>query len=299
MDMESLRIFLDVQRSGSITAAANSHYMTQPALGKRIAQLEKELGVMLFLRGKGHSCVELTPAGREFSDIAERMLILYEQARGLKEEAERKYLTVACIRSAHGFLMPELVACLKTLHPELCMTVEDHHTEEIMPLLEKRRIDVGITQSAGVSPNLFSELLYREPYYVVLRCENKLSQKTILYPEELKAEHGIFQSFDQSFEEWFSKWWKPYAVKVRVNTTPSAENYFGEEEDWMIVPKAVAAELVSHGFVACSLSGEVPLHCVYMTWHKHNQCEELQWFLDAMRKKMIDRNGGDQKLQEE
>ena len=120
MDMESLRIFLDVQRSGSITAAANSHYMTQPALGKRIAQLEKELGVMLFLRGKGHSCVELTPAGREFSDIAERMLILYEQARGLKEEAERKYLTVACIRSAHGFLMPELVACLKTLHPESC-----------------------------------------------------------------------------------------------------------------------------------------------------------------------------------
>ena len=37
--MESLRSFLEVRRTGSITAAAESRHMTQPALGKRIAGL--------------------------------------------------------------------------------------------------------------------------------------------------------------------------------------------------------------------------------------------------------------------
>lgn len=283
MDMESLRIFLDVQRSGSITAAANTHYITQPALGKRIAQLEKELGVTLLLRGKGHPHVELTPEGKAFSDIAERMLMLYEQAQELREDSSRQYLTVACIRSAHDFLMPKLLVRLKEEHPELCVTVEDHRTVEIMPLLENRRVDVGITQSAAASQHLMSELLYEEPYFVVLRPENVLFQKQILHPSELDASHGIFQAFDRSFEEWFDQWWQPYSVKVRVNTTPSAEHYFSEDEDWMIVPQAVASEMLSHGFAARPLADSPPMHRVYMAWHSRNQRESLSWFQAAIR----------------
>ncbi len=292
MDMETLRIFMDVQRSGSITAAANHHYMTQPALGKRIAQLEKELGVTLFLRGKGHPCIALTPEGKAFSDIAERMLMLYEQAQGLHEDASRQYLTAACIRSAHDLLMPKLLVQLKAEHPELCVTVEDHHTVEIMSLLENRRIDVGITQSAAVSQHLRSELLYKEPYRAVLRPENRLTQRAVLHPAELDASHGIYQAFDQPFERWFDQWWQPYSVKVRVNTTPSAEHYFSDDKDWMIVPQAVASEMVSHGFVARPLAEEPPMHCVYMTWHSRNQRKSLSWFQIALRKRMIKANSG-------
>lgn len=290
MDMETLHVFLDVRRSGSITAAANNHYMTQPALGKRIAQLEKELGITLFLRGKGRSCVELTPEGKAFSDIAERMLMLYEQAQELREDASRQYLTAACIRSAHDLFMPKILVQLKKEHPELCVTIEDHHTVEIMPLLENRRIDVGITQSAAVSQHLISELLYKEAYYVVLRPENILSQNEVLHPIELDGSHGIFQAFDQSFEKWFDQWWQPYSVKVRVNTTPSAERYFSDEKDWMIVPQAVASEMAAHGFIARPLTNEPPEHCVYMTWHSHNQKESLRWFQAAMRKIVLEIN---------
>ena len=72
MDMDSLKMFLSVQRTGSLTAAANSLYMTQPSLGRRISCLEKELGVPLFHRGKGQAQVKLPPEGEAFSDIARR-----------------------------------------------------------------------------------------------------------------------------------------------------------------------------------------------------------------------------------
>jgi len=283
MNMETLQIFFDVQRSGSITAAANHYYMSQPALGKRIAQLEKELGIPLFRRGKGQSHVELTQEGKAFSDIAERMLMLYEQAQELREDAERQYLTVACIRSAHDLLMPQILTRLKRLHPELCMTIEDHHTAEIIPLLENRRIDVGITQSTAVPKQLTSELLYEEPYLAVLRPENILSQKEILNPTELDASHGIFQAFDQAFEDWFNQWWRPYSVKVRVNTTPSAERYFSENDDWMIIPKAVANGMKLHGFTTRPLAENPPMHRVYIIWNLRNQREALHWFKEAIK----------------
>ena len=55
MDMESIRAFLDVIQTGSITGAAKQRYMSQPALGKRMMALEKELGTELFCGEKGSS----------------------------------------------------------------------------------------------------------------------------------------------------------------------------------------------------------------------------------------------------
>lgn len=279
--MESLRSFLEVRRTGSITAAAESRHMTQPALGKRIAGLERELGVTLFRRGKGRTQAELTPEGAAFSDIAARMLMLYEQAMELREDAGRRFLTAACIRSAHDALMPELLARLRAAHPELCVTVEDHHTAEIFTLLEDRRVDVGITQSAPASGSLTGELLYEEPYRAVFRGDGGAAPEEAADPAELRAEHGIFQAFDGPFETWFDRWWQPYSVKMRVNTTPTAERYFSEPEDWMIVPEAVARSLERRGFVSRPLRSAPPLHRVYLTVRARDGRESLRWFREA------------------
>lgn len=284
MDMESVRIFLDVGRLGSMTAAAEEHYMTQPALGKRIAALEKELGISLFRRGKGQARAELTPEGKAFCDIAERMLLLNDQALELKADAGKEYLTIASIRSAHDFVVPQLVLKLKRQHPNLSVTVEEHHTAEIIELLEKRRIDFGIIQTEAPSEQLKSELMYQESYRLVVKPNSPLAGKECIPPESLQAEHGIFQVFDAAYENWFTRYWRPYSVKVRVNTTPTAIQYFSEKEDWMIVPNAVAFHLEKQGFVSISIAGELPVHSVYMCWNPDNQRNALLWLREAIGK---------------
>ena len=57
MDIESLKLFLSVVRIGNITKAAEELFITQSTLSKRIASLEHELGVKLFVRSKGKSHV--------------------------------------------------------------------------------------------------------------------------------------------------------------------------------------------------------------------------------------------------
>lgn len=288
MDMESVRIFLDVWRTGSMTAAAEEHFMTQPALGKRISLLEKELGVSLFRRGKGQARVELTPEGKAFCDIAERMLMLNEQAMELKADAGKEFLTIASIRSAHDFVVPGLIAKMKEYHPNLSVTVEEHQTAEIIDLLEKRRIDVGIIQMAAPSDHLKSSLLYEESYRVVVKPDSPMAGKRSVVPGELEAKHGIFQVFDAEYEKWFTRYWRPYSVKVRVNTTPTAIQYFSEDGDWMIVPDAVAAYMEKEGFVAIPIEGELPVHSVYICWNPDNRRKALQWLqLSDIRDKIL------------
>lgn len=50
MDIKQLRYFVEVARRRSFTAAAAALYVTQPALSRQIADLEDELGEVLFDR---------------------------------------------------------------------------------------------------------------------------------------------------------------------------------------------------------------------------------------------------------
>ena len=74
--MRTLRYFIAVLEAGSLSRAAGTLYIAQPALTAQIKKLEDELGAQLFERS--HVGVTPTPAG----------LQLYEDARRLLSDAE-------------------------------------------------------------------------------------------------------------------------------------------------------------------------------------------------------------------
>src|SRR3954462_11077380 len=74
-----VQAFLQVARMGNVSRAAESLYVTQPALTARIQAREKELGEALFVRtGRG---VRLTDAGRGFLPCAERAVQAVDEER--------------------------------------------------------------------------------------------------------------------------------------------------------------------------------------------------------------------------
>ncbi|HES77273.1 MAG TPA: LysR family transcriptional regulator, partial [bacterium] len=72
MDISSYQAFLAVAEDASFSLAAEKLHLTQPAISKRIAQLEASLGVTLFDRLGRRIC--LTAAGRALQPVAERIL---------------------------------------------------------------------------------------------------------------------------------------------------------------------------------------------------------------------------------
>ncbi|MBK9039909.1 MAG: LysR family transcriptional regulator [Bdellovibrionales bacterium] len=78
MNLQQLTTFCAVLSEGSMTAAADKLFLTQPAVSQQIRNLEEELGVELLVRGVRQ--VKSTIQGQMLYDYAKRILFLTQQA---------------------------------------------------------------------------------------------------------------------------------------------------------------------------------------------------------------------------
>ncbi len=161
--------------------------------------------------------------------------------------------------------------------------LEDHHSVEIFQLLDRGLVDLGVTQAPAPYPNLSSALLYEESYRVVLRAARDDCIESI-HPNDLKPENEIYQAFCDDLNAWRSRWFPPYQAKVRVNTTATAIRYLTHDEDWMIVPQCIAADLEQYGFASYALEGKPPTHKAYAVWRSDTKDEALLRFIDRMQR---------------
>ena len=87
MTFQQLQYFLEVQRTGSVTKAAKNLFVSYPSVSVAIANIEKELGVVLFVRGpKG---LTLTEQGQRVLEYANTITQAYMQMNDLRQEGRR------------------------------------------------------------------------------------------------------------------------------------------------------------------------------------------------------------------
>ena len=81
MELRVLRYFLAVAREESVTAAAERLSITQPTLSRQLLDLEEELGVKLFNRGRRSRRVTLTEAGLFLRKHAEEIILIADKTQ--------------------------------------------------------------------------------------------------------------------------------------------------------------------------------------------------------------------------
>ena len=73
MTYQDIHTFLTIASSSSLSKAAESLFVSQPALSHRLSALEEELGTELIIRRKGSRTLELTDAGQRFCPNCQKM----------------------------------------------------------------------------------------------------------------------------------------------------------------------------------------------------------------------------------
>ncbi|MDG0798889.1 LysR family transcriptional regulator [Pectobacterium punjabense] len=167
-DLQSLRIFLQVAQTGSLTKAAEKFHITLSALSKRIAELERTVDCALFIRmPRG---LTLTPAGKELVTLAGNVLSNVERmasemndyAAGVRGHVHMWANTSAIIQ----FLPQDLASFLLT-RPLIRINLEEKLSKTVVTALAMGDADIGIFAD-NVGSQGVEKIPYRQDKLVVL-----------------------------------------------------------------------------------------------------------------------------------
>jgi len=144
-----LTAFLAVVRHGSVTAAAQELYVTQPSVSAAVAALERELGVELTERAGRN--VRPTAAGREYARYASHVIGLLKEGSevaGRVAAGAEQRLRLAAVLTAGEHLMPALIQNFREHRPELNVSLSVANRQEVFRSLAAHEVDLVVSGRA-------------------------------------------------------------------------------------------------------------------------------------------------------
>ena len=167
-DFRALRYFVRVAEMKSVSKAATSLYIAQPAISRQIKKLEDQIGVQLLIRsGRG---IELTDAGTllevEAREILEKLSKIHNDVSACVDEV-RGVVNLAVSPVAGRILVPPLIMQMSSSFPAVSLKILESFTSVIHDGLRSKRFDLGILHDPVDVHHLQTKTLLYELLYVI------------------------------------------------------------------------------------------------------------------------------------
>ncbi|MFF4117227.1 LysR family transcriptional regulator [Streptomyces sp. NPDC001714] len=229
MDLTAVRTFVTVADSGQFQEAAAVLGVTQQAVSKRIAALEKELGVRLFTRtARG---AEPTVDGRAFLPPARELLLAEERAVASVQRGRRPLrVDVVGPRLAPAALLRGF----HEAHPDLALDVVTlFDVESALTALRSGAIDASFRAVAmpgrPLPRGIEAARVYDEPVQLLTGPGHALASRTSVTPGEL-AGHRIWIPGIVEGTEW-AAYYASLAAEFGLTIDSSGPNFSGALQD--------------------------------------------------------------------
>ena len=190
--IKHIRAVNSVALYGSFTAAAADLGMTQSAVSRLVLQLEKQLGVSLFLRSTRN--VVLTAPGREFTASTKRFIedlnIQVENARALGEQI-RGRLIISCLLSITHHVVPDAVLKYRKAHPGVEVHLREGLGSEVHEDVRSGLADFGVGNITGLNQAVVADEIARESCFAILSSKHRLRNRQSITLKDLAEEEFV------------------------------------------------------------------------------------------------------------
>lgn len=216
--LPNLVAFEAAMRHGSFTRAAAELHLTQSAISRQVAQLERFLGRKLFIREP--RALRLTVSGQRYAEVVQRLLVgCAEATEDVMKVRSHTALTVACSCGVAVLWLTPRLASFREAHPEiqLRLTVNDS-----LASLSPAEFDIGMYYlREGPPPGLAARRLYGEEVFPV--CAPGYLNGRTLAPSVLVNETLLTIDDGQrqwmSWQTWLAQQGLPDAIPRNVLTS--------------------------------------------------------------------------------
>lgn len=156
--LDQLRILKAIAAEGSFKRAADSLYVSQPAVSLQVQNLERQLDVPLFDRGGRRA--QLTEAGHLLLSYGDRILTLCQETCRAIEDLQNLQggtLIIGASQTTGTYLLPRMIGLFRQKHPEVAVQLHVHSTRRTAWSVANGQIDLAII-GGEVPPELQDSL---------------------------------------------------------------------------------------------------------------------------------------------
>jgi DNA-binding transcriptional LysR family regulator len=188
--LRQLDYFVSVAEEGTMAGAAERHHVSQSAVSLAISELERALGVQLFMRRTARG-PELTSAAREVLPEARRLL---EHAAEVQSTARSVGLSLTgdlvlgCYPTLTPFLLPAILRRFPEQHPSVTVRLFEGSVSEMLARLLDGTCELALMYDLGITPEVTKSVLYRVRPYVLLAADHPLAVPGPISLVELRDE---------------------------------------------------------------------------------------------------------------
>lgn len=184
LDLRRLGTLLAVAEHGSFTAASRALHTVQSNVSTHIAQLERELGVVLVDRATG----ALTEEGEVVAARARRVNAeldgLVADVSALNAEVTGS-VRLGMIGTTARWLAPALMLTMAERHPGIHLVVTDATTTSLLPQLTGGRLDLAVVNLPVEDPELTTAEIFTEDTILLTPADHPLADRERVQFEEL------------------------------------------------------------------------------------------------------------------
>jgi LysR family transcriptional regulator for metE and metH len=216
LDRFHLLLIREVERLGSLTAAAGALHLTQSALSHTVKKLEQQLGTPVWER-EGRS-LRLTQAGRYLLSLAERLLPQFEHAEArIKQYADGERGTLRIGMECHPCYqwLLKIVSPYLAQWPDVDVDVKQRFQFGGIGALFGYDVDVLVTPDPLKRPGLHFEPVFDYEQVLVVSEQHRLANARYVKPEQLVDETLITYPVENDRLDIYNQFLRPANVAPR------------------------------------------------------------------------------------
>jgi len=175
MDIRQLRVLRTVLQTGSVSAAARTLNISQPAVSKTLSVIEDEMDVRLFERMNGRLIP--TPQIHALCPDIDRLLadfaLVKQTARELRD-GKRGRITIASPPTGTASIVPLAIQSFRQQHPLVEFTIKATTTPEVVEMVARNEAEIGICQPSSGDAYVQATDLCSGVVMCIMRADDEL-----------------------------------------------------------------------------------------------------------------------------
>lgn len=278
MNHFQLKQFMIVADEGSVTRGAERAAISQPALSRAIADLERSVGDRLFDRvSRG---VVLTAAGQVLYQYAQKIfgmeVEVMEALQDLRQLNDGR-LRIGASTTVGDYLLPKVLTAFVRQYPRVQISMEVSNTGVIQAGVHSGRYDIGFTEGKVSAEGFHVQVVFEDRLVVIAAPTHGLSKRRIVKASDLDGERFIMREMGSGTREVVEARFEQVGIRPEVvyelGSTAAIKYAVSEGLGMAVVSRAAILSELNRGELRAlqtNLDLKREIHSVRLGWRSES-----------------------------